>query len=280
MANCTVPSNLYIYDQQLFTLPFERDFDYCEWRPWMQHIKDNYLYAILATYVVTVFSLKYIMRNRAPFDLKTPLILWNMALALFSTMGAARVVPEAIALWQREGMRGTMCNDGARYGVVGYWTVMFMLSKIPEFVDTLFIVLRKKPLIFLHYYHHVETCWLCFFGYPFYAPNARWAVLLNYPVHSVMYTYYALRALNIRTPKSLQMSITILQTLQMFIGVYVTVSTFREPCDNDFRTIYAGIFTYSVYAFLFSKFFYQSYFGKRTISKSEVNNNERSKKLM
>ncbi|KAI1304132.1 putative fatty acid elongation protein 3 [Halotydeus destructor] len=265
---CEVASNLYIYDQQLFTLPFERDFDYCEWRPWMQHIKDNYLYAILATYVVTVFSLKYIMRNHAPFDLKTPLILWNISLALFSTLGAARVVPEAVALFQREGIRGTRCNDGARHGVVGYWTLVFMLSKIPEFVDTLFIVLRKKPLIFLHYYHHVETCWLCFFGYPTYSPMARWPVLMNYPVHSLMYTYYALRALNIRTPKYFQVFVTVMQTSQMFVGFYVAIATAFDPCDNDTVIIYAGMFTYVVYAYLFSKYLYQAYFvDKKSIGK-------------
>ena len=41
---------------------------------------------------------------------------------------------------------------------------LFDLSKVFEFVDTIFIVLRKKPLIFLHYYHHVSTmlfCWYC-----------------------------------------------------------------------------------------------------------------------
>lgn len=36
--------------------------------------------------------------------------------------------------------------------VCGFWTWLFVLSKLPELGDTIFIVLRKQPLIFLHWY--------------------------------------------------------------------------------------------------------------------------------
>lgn len=41
--------------------------------------------------------------------------------------------------------------------VSGFWTTMFVLSKVPELGDTIFIVLRKQPLIFLHWYHHATV---------------------------------------------------------------------------------------------------------------------------
>ena len=46
--------------------------------------------------------------------------------------------------------------------VSGFWATMFVLSKVPELGDTMFVVLRKQPLIFLHWYHHATVlvyCW-------------------------------------------------------------------------------------------------------------------------
>ncbi len=54
---------------------------------------------------------------------------------------------------------GVFCGNGAREmfgsGSTGLWVQLFILSKFPELLDTFFIVVHKKPLIFLHWYHHM-----------------------------------------------------------------------------------------------------------------------------
>lgn len=75
--------------------------------------------------------------------------------------------------------------------VSGFWTWMFVLSKLPELGDTVFIVLRKKPLIFLHWYHHITVLLYTWYSFTEYTSSARWFVVMNYCVHRcVLYQLY------------------------------------------------------------------------------------------
>lgn len=56
-------------------------------------------------------------------------------------------------------------------------------------------MLRKQKLIFLHWYHHITVLIYCWYSFSQYTAPARWFVVMNFVVHSIMYTYYAFRAL-------------------------------------------------------------------------------------
>ena len=71
--------------------------------------------------------------------------------------------------------------------------------QVPELGDTIFIVLRKQKLIFLHWYHHITVLIYCWYSFSQYTAPARWFVVMNFIVHSIMYTYYAFRALRYTT---------------------------------------------------------------------------------
>ncbi len=75
----------------------------------------------------------------------------------------------------------------------GFWAEMYVWSKPVELVDTVFLVLRKRPIIFLHWYHHITVMLCAWHAGKEHAASARWFVSMNYTVHALMYTYYALR---------------------------------------------------------------------------------------
>jgi fatty acid elongase 3 len=78
---------------------------------------------------------------------------------------------------------------------VFFWALVFYLSKYYEFIDTVILALRKKPLTFLHVYHHLVTAgvvYLLVIG----QVSLTWLlVFLNSTVHTFMYYYYTVSLL-------------------------------------------------------------------------------------
>lgn len=151
--------------------------------------------------------------------------------------------------------------------VSSLWTFLFVLSKLPEFGDTIFIVLRKQPLIFLHWYHHILTLLYSWYAFKEFTSSARWFVVMNSFIHSLMYSYYAFKAMKIRVPRSISVLITFLQICQMAAGCYVNYKVFEYlakgvPCNITKTNVTISSLMYFSYFYLFARFFYLSYLGK------------------
>ncbi|TMW81302.1 hypothetical protein EJD97_010506 [Solanum chilense] len=86
-------------------------------------------------------------------------------------------------------------------GPIVFWSYVFYISKILEFLDTLLILLsrsRSRRLSFLHVYHHALVPLFCYFGVA--SGQSMWhvGVITNGSVHVLMYAYYFLFAIGKR----------------------------------------------------------------------------------
>lgn len=250
-----------------FEFPFERTFHYTEKRQWMQENWHSAFYWI-GIYMVLVFGGRAYMSQRPAFKLKPLLITWNIGLATFSILGALRTLPEMVHVLRYFGFYHSVCNPSYNEitRVSSYWTWVFSLSKVPELVDTIFIVLRKQNLIFLHWYHHITVLLFTWYAYGQQIAPARWYVNMNFLVHSCMYTYYAARSIGLRPPRSIAMSITIAQIAQMIMGFFVTYYGYQRQkegiCQITSDVAKWGLLMYGSYLILFGNFFVESYFSK------------------
>jgi len=250
---------------------FEEEFKHLDSRVWMiKHWTKGFYYC--AIYMVLIFGGQYYMQSRPRFQLRGVLSLWNTVLAIFSIIGACRTAPELIHVLKNYGLYHSICVPSfiEHDRVAGCWSFLFVLSKLPELGDTLFIVLRKQPLIFLHWYHHITVLLYSWFSYTEYTSSARWYIVMNYCVHSIMYSYYALRSMGYRPWKNIAMLITSCQLTQMIVGCAVNIwaaqylQEGKQDCHISWFNIKLSLAMYFSYFVLFARFFYKAYVNPST----------------
>lgn len=232
----------------------------------MNYFVDYWTYSFVysAIYIVFVFAGKKYMENRPRYNLRKAMIVWSSSLAVFSITGTIRTLPELYMCLKYRGLEYSICDQTFASGVSGYWTYIFVLSKVFELGDTVFIVLRKQPLQLIHWYHHVSVLIYTWYSYSDLSSQAQWFVVMNYAVHSAMYTYYALRAMGIRLPQFVSIIITCLQLSQMFVGCGVNILSYRMKgrgiqCRQTYQNLHYSFLMYLSYLGLFSHFFYTRY---------------------
>ncbi len=228
----------------------------------------KYLYVpFLASflYVVLVFSGVHFMQSRSPFKLQVPLALWNAFLAGYSILAFVILSPSVYQDVKENGFTYSMCNSPCRRSPwLSFWALSFTLSKLVEFGDTFFVVVRKAPLNFLHWYHHVTV--LCYTWYALATQNnaGHWFCVVNLAVHSIMYTYYMLKSMKFHVPSQVALGITLLQLAQFVLGIVIVVNgAYRYvnnlPCGMEQAHLTAGFVMYGSYFILFLNFFYNRY---------------------
>jgi len=250
----------------LYPLQVENSWNGDEWAMALLNYSKLPVYFSIA-YFVLIFGGQYIMKDKKPFDLKWPLAFWNLALAIFSFIGAVRVVPHLLVMIFDNGYENAVCTPvvySYGMGAAAIWVELFIFSKVPELLDTAFIVLRKKPLIFLHWYHHITVLLFCWYAGAHRASIGIFFCAMNFSVHAIMYFYYFASCVGIWPKWISPFFITLCQLSQMFVGVIVTVSAiyFKQngQCDSSNDVLFWGGLMYLSYFSLFFKFLIDRFF--------------------
>lgn len=138
---------------------------------------------------------------------------------------------------------------------------------LPFSGDTVFIVLRKQRLIFLHWYHHITVLVYSWYSYKDQVAGGGWFMTMNYLVHAVMYSYYALRAVGFKVSRKFAMFITLTQITQMLVGCVVNYLVYSwmqqgQECPSHMQNIVWSSLMYLSYFVLFCQFFHEAYIDK------------------
>ncbi|KPI98130.1 Elongation of very long chain fatty acids protein AAEL008004, partial [Papilio xuthus] len=223
------------------------------------------LLTLLATYLYFCTSVgpRY-MRDRKPFSLKQPIIVYNITQILMSIF---LVYEGLVSGWWND--YNFSCQpvdysyDPKAFRMAGavWW---YFFAKIIELLDTVFFVLRKKnrQISFLHLYHHTMMPICAWIGVKF-LPGGHGTLLgvINSFIHVIMYTYYLISGLGPQYQKYIwwKKHLTSLQLVQFVIVFYHNFVVMFCDCNypksiNFLLALNAGLFLY-----MFGNFYYRSY---------------------
>eukprot|EP00036_Acanthoecidae_sp_10tr_P007319 CAMPEP_0182915222 /NCGR_PEP_ID=MMETSP0105_2-20130417/182_1 /TAXON_ID=81532 ORGANISM="Acanthoeca-like sp., Strain 10tr" /NCGR_SAMPLE_ID=MMETSP0105_2 /ASSEMBLY_ACC=CAM_ASM_000205 /LENGTH=308 /DNA_ID=CAMNT_0025052061 /DNA_START=54 /DNA_END=980 /DNA_ORIENTATION=- len=259
---------------------YETNFDGDAWTQWTGEHTEIPVYC-LTVYLAITFQGPPMLAKGEAYPIRSQFALWNLLLAVFSIMGTYKTMPVLIGAVREKGFTYTTCTPPSEWylkGPSGLWTTLFVYSKIPELLDTVFLVLQKKPVIFLHWFHHATVLLYCWHSFVVRSATGIWFISMNYFVHSVMYSYYFLAISGQKwLAKLIAKQITSLQLLQMFIGCAVTIHSAMEhseggedACFVDAANYKMGLGMYFSYLVLFGILFYDKYVKKPRDAKQEV----------
>merc|ERR1712070_219763 len=248
----------------------EKNFRSDEWTQFARDTWPQVPLALILAYGIMIYSVPLIMKNMSGFKWKYQMALWNASLSLFSFMGAAKTVPHLLHNLYRLSFDDNVCRNAAEtygHGACGFWVMLFIFSKVPELIDTVFIVFRKANLNFLHWYHHMTVLAFCWHAFATESSTGIFFVAMNYTVHAIMYCYFCMTGLKLVPswfPKSI---ITVAQISQMVVGTYICYTSYKklnsgESCAVKEENVIAGILMYGSYLYLFTEFFVKTFIFK------------------
>ncbi|KAL6718350.1 Fatty acyl-CoA elongase/Polyunsaturated fatty acid specific elongation enzyme [Lecanora helva] len=227
--------------------------------------------AFLLSYYVIILGGREFMRSRPAFKLNDLFLIHNFYLTAISGGLLVLFVEQLVPTLWKDGLFSTICGDGGWSGPLVTLYYLNYLTKYLELLDTVFLVLKKKPLTFLHCYHHGATAFLCYTQLIGHTPVSWVPITLNLTVHVVMYWYYFQSARGIRIwwkewITRLQIAQFIIDlgfvyyaTYNYYASAYLPMLPHVGTCGGEEFAAFTGCATLSSYLVLFISFYAATY---------------------
>jgi fatty acid elongase 3 len=207
---------------------------------------------------------------------KIVIILHNFFLSVSSLFLLIALLENILPNLLKHGILWTICNDEAYSQKLEVLYYVNYLLKYYELLDTVFLVLSKKNLEFLHVYHHSATLLLCYTQLVA-KTSVQWVpITINLLVHVIMYFYYGRTAMGAKIWwKKYLTTFQIVQFVIDFVVIwfcilsYYIIDAFLAPrhiwfheginCRGNWWSAWTGAIIITSYLFLFISFFKKTY---------------------
>ena len=197
----------------------------------------------------------------------------NLILCIFSAAVFVNVFPEVLSKITSQGWQSFACATMSDNEL--YWSYLFYLSKIWEFIDTWIILYKQRKPSTLQVYHHIGAVFACWLQVIVGGKTFWVFVCFNSFIHTIMYCYYCATTLGYRF--RLKFVITILQLCQFIVGQflgYYQYFVFGRQCmrSEDFWVWFINQCYVWPLVLLFLHFYKSTYLKKS--SKTNTKKNE------
>lgn len=156
------------------------------------------------------------------------------------------------------------------------FTELFLVTKFLDLFDTVFIVLKKKndQKNFLHLYHHSIVPIILSVSFMLYPTGMTSGIFafVNTFTHTVMFAYYGCAAIGPAMKPYLwwKKYITQLQIIQFFIFILFAIAYGTISSGYSMAYVWIGISQSPLFAFLFIRFYLQSYYKRNVIFENKL----------